>query len=70
MHSASYYAYRVEGPTPNGRFEWHWFDRDKILFDPLQGLCRRQHAVEVRIRIAEGRRRSIVQAESHEERRS
>jgi len=34
MRGASYYAYRVEGPTPNGRFEWHWFDRDKILLDP------------------------------------
>ena len=34
MRSASYYAYSVEGPAPNGRFEWHWFDRDKILLDP------------------------------------
>jgi len=34
MRSASYYAYRVEGPAPNGRFEWHGFDRDKILLDP------------------------------------
>jgi len=34
MRDACYYAYRVEGPTPNGRFEWHWFDRDKILLDP------------------------------------
>ena len=32
--AASYYAYNVEGPEPNGRFEWHWFDRDKILLDP------------------------------------
>ena len=31
---ASYYAYRVAGPAPNGRFEWHWFDGDKILLDP------------------------------------
>lgn len=34
MRDASYYAYRVDGPAPNGRFEWHWFDRDKILLDP------------------------------------
>ena len=34
MQGASYYAYRVDGPAPNGRFEWHWFDRDKILLDP------------------------------------
>ena len=34
MGGASYYAYSVEGPEPNGRFEWHWFDRDKILLDP------------------------------------
>ncbi len=34
MRGASFYAYRVEGPTPNGQFEWHWFDRDKILLDP------------------------------------
>jgi isoamylase len=34
MRGASYYAYNVEGPRPNGRFEWHWFDRDKILLDP------------------------------------
>jgi hypothetical protein len=34
MQRASYYAYRVGGTSPNGRFEWHWFDRDKILLDP------------------------------------
>jgi isoamylase len=34
MQGATYYAYSVEGPEPNGRFEWHWFDHDKILFDP------------------------------------
>ena len=34
MKDALYYAYSVEGPEPNGRFEWHWFDRDKILLDP------------------------------------
>jgi len=34
MQGASYYAYSVDGPAPNGRFEWHTFDRDKILLDP------------------------------------
>jgi isoamylase len=34
MKGASYYAYSVEGPEPNGQFEWHWFDHDKILLDP------------------------------------
>lgn len=34
MKGASYYAYTVDGPLPNDRFEWHWFDRDKILLDP------------------------------------
>lgn len=34
MQGASYYAYRVEGPAPDGQFEWHGFDADKILLDP------------------------------------
>ena len=34
MKGAFYYAYSVDGPRPNGRFDWHWFDRDKILLDP------------------------------------
>ena len=34
MKDALYYAYSVEGPEPNSQFEWHWFDRDKILLDP------------------------------------
>lgn len=34
MRGAVYYAYRVEGPASNGRFEWHGFDADKILLDP------------------------------------
>ena len=34
MQDARYYAYRVDGPEPNGQFEWHWFDRDKTLLDP------------------------------------
>ena len=31
---AAYYAYRIDGPAPAGRFEWHSFDPDKILLDP------------------------------------
>jgi isoamylase len=34
MKGAAYYAYRVDGPPPAGRFEWHAFDRDKVLLDP------------------------------------
>ena len=34
MKGAAYYAYRVGGPLPAGRFEWHAFDRDKVLLDP------------------------------------
>jgi isoamylase len=34
MRGARYYAYCVDGPAPNGRFEWHGFDPDKILLDP------------------------------------
>ncbi|MBI1865540.1 MAG: glycogen-debranching protein, partial [Nitrospirae bacterium] len=34
MRGAAYYAYSVDGPAPNGRFEWHAFDRSKILLDP------------------------------------
>ncbi|MFH1820082.1 glycogen debranching protein [Thiobacillus sp.] len=34
IQGASYYAYCVDGPVPNGRFEWHAFDRNKILLDP------------------------------------
>lgn len=34
MRGAAYYAYSIDGPAPNGRFEWHGFDRDKILLDP------------------------------------
>jgi isoamylase len=32
--NARYYAYAVSGPPPNGRFEWHNFDPEKILLDP------------------------------------
>ena len=34
MIGAAFYAYTVDGPAPNGQFEWHCFDRDKILLDP------------------------------------
>lgn len=34
MRDAVYYAYRVEGPEPRSRFEWHAFDEHKILLDP------------------------------------
>ena len=34
MQDACYYAYRVDGPAPHGQYEWHAFDREKILLDP------------------------------------
>ena len=34
VHDARFYAYAVVGPKPEGRFEWHCFDADKILLDP------------------------------------
>ncbi len=34
MKDVAYYAYHVEGPKLDGRFEWHAFDHDKILLDP------------------------------------
>lgn len=34
MRDALYYAYRIDGPPPAGQFEWHCFDRDKVLLDP------------------------------------
>jgi glycogen operon protein len=34
LQGAEYYGYRVAGPPPEGRFEWHRFDPDKILLDP------------------------------------
>ena len=30
----SLYAYSVAGPAPQGRFEWHSFDPEKVLLDP------------------------------------
>ena len=34
LNNAKYYAYRINGPAPQGRFEWHNFDADKIVLDP------------------------------------
>ncbi|QDT02141.1 Glycogen debranching enzyme [Rubripirellula lacrimiformis] len=31
---AAYYAYRVDGPAPEGRYNWHSFDFEKVLLDP------------------------------------
>jgi glycogen operon protein len=31
---AAYYAYRIDGPKSQDRFERQWFDPDKILLDP------------------------------------
>jgi isoamylase len=36
MNDARYYGYRVDGPksSPGFGFDWHNFDRDKVLLDP------------------------------------
>ena len=34
LGGARYYAYAVAGPEPQGPFEWHSFDPDKVLLDP------------------------------------
>jgi len=34
IRDAAYYAYRVDGPAPEGPYERHHFDPDKILLDP------------------------------------
>lgn len=34
VESATYYAYRVGGPPPQGRHERHAFDPEKVLLDP------------------------------------
>ncbi len=34
MNGAKYYAYRIDGPPPQGNYEWHTFDPDKIVLDP------------------------------------
>ncbi|MDA8745679.1 alpha-amylase family glycosyl hydrolase, partial [Rubripirellula amarantea] len=31
---AAYYGYRIDGPAPQGRYDWHCFDFEKILLDP------------------------------------
>ena len=31
---ASFYAYRVDGPAPEGPYNWHQFDPQKVLLDP------------------------------------
>jgi isoamylase len=34
---ATYYAYRIDGPSPSSGFDWHTFDKEKILVDPYAG---------------------------------
>ena len=34
LDGAAFYAYRIDGPVPGGRDEWHHFDPEKILLDP------------------------------------
>ena len=34
LKGVEYYAYRISGPPPQGRFEWHCFDPEKLLLDP------------------------------------
>lgn len=34
LKGAEYYAYRVAGPPPQSRFEWHAYDPEKLLLDP------------------------------------
>lgn len=34
IKSAKYYAYQIDGPAPDGIYDWHAFDPDKLLFDP------------------------------------
>ena len=31
----AYYAYRIDGPPPQGGYEWHNFDFERILLDPF-----------------------------------
>jgi len=31
---AKYYAYQIDGPSPQGPFDWHAFDPEKLLLDP------------------------------------
>lgn len=34
LTNAAYYGYRIDGPAPAGRFEFHAFDFEKLLVDP------------------------------------
>ncbi|WPP49818.1 glycogen debranching protein [Catalinimonas niigatensis] len=34
LQEGRYYAYKVDGPEPAGHFEWHAFDKEKVLLDP------------------------------------
>jgi isoamylase len=34
IKGACYYAYRIDGPAPQGPDQWHAFDPDKLLLDP------------------------------------
>jgi len=34
LRGAQYYAFSVAGPPPEGPFDWHAFDPDKLLLDP------------------------------------
>jgi isoamylase len=34
LAKAKFYAYSINGPKPQGRYEWHYFDPEKILLDP------------------------------------
>ena len=31
---AKYYAYQIAGPSPEGPYDWHTFDPEKLLVDP------------------------------------
>ncbi|WP_417387736.1 glycogen debranching protein [Gimesia sp.] len=34
IRPAKYYAYQMDGPSPEGPYDWHAFDPEKLLFDP------------------------------------
>ncbi len=34
VRGARFYAYSLAGPAPQGRYDWHCFDPEKILLDP------------------------------------
>lgn len=35
LEGVAYYAYRVDGPEPEGGYEYHLFDPEKVLLDPF-----------------------------------